>query len=221
MLRVHVICEGQTEEMFVNELLLQPLMVRNVCLLPSKIGRPGHKGGNIKYDRLLLDIKRRLWNDVNCYCTTLMDYYGLDSDFPGKAEAVLKNGLFEKYLAITKALEAQVLRDVGEAGCRFIPYIQMHEFEGLLFSQPDMLAKSLQQPELGGIFNRIRFEFDSPEEINDNYLTAPSKRIEAVFTTYDKPIHPVLAAKEIGLDTIRSECSLFNGWIRQLEQIRR
>ena len=221
MLRVHVICEGQTEEMFVNELLVQPLMVRNICLLPSKIGRPGHKGGNIKYDRRLLDIKRRLWNDVNCYCTTFMDYYGLASDFPGQAEAVLQNGLYTKYLTITKSLEAQVLRDVGEAGRRFIPYIQMHEFEGLLFSDPETLARSLQQPELRGIFNRIRCEFDSPEEINNDSLTAPSKRIEAAFPAYDKPIHPVLAAKEIGLDTIRSECSLFNGWLRQLEQIRR
>ena len=128
MLRVHIICEGQTEEMFVNELLVKPLIAKNVCLLPSKIGRPGHKGGNVKYDRLLLDIIRRLRGDVNCYCTTLMDYYGLSSDFPGKAEAVCKNGLYGKYLAITEALEARVLLDVGEAGRRFIPYIQMHEF---------------------------------------------------------------------------------------------
>ena len=48
---------------------------------------------------------------------------------------------------------------------------------------------------------------------------APSKRIEAVFSAYDKPIHPLLAAKEIGLDTIRGECSLFNGWIRKLEEL--
>ncbi len=55
MIRVHVICEGQTEEMFVNELLAEAFMAKNICLIPALIGKPGHKGGNFKFERLLTD----------------------------------------------------------------------------------------------------------------------------------------------------------------------
>ena len=41
MIRVHVICEGQTEEAFINNLLLEPLMARGIQLIPALIGKPG------------------------------------------------------------------------------------------------------------------------------------------------------------------------------------
>jgi len=69
MIRVHVICEGHTEEMFVNELLVAPMISRGIILSPAKIGKPGHKGGNVNYPRLLVDIRQRLLGDTNCYCT--------------------------------------------------------------------------------------------------------------------------------------------------------
>ena len=74
MIRVHVVCEGHTEEMFVNELLVTPFYSKGIMLLPAKIGRPGHKGhkgGNVNYQRLLVDIRERLLVDTRCYCTTL------------------------------------------------------------------------------------------------------------------------------------------------------
>ena len=66
MIRVHVICEGHTEEMFVNELLVTPFALKGILLLPAKIGRPGHKGGNVNYQRLLVDIRQRLLGDPRC-----------------------------------------------------------------------------------------------------------------------------------------------------------
>ena len=74
MIRVHVICEGQTEEAFVNELLCPTFYAQGIQLLPALIGRPGHKGGNFKFERLLPEIEKRLLGDINCYCTTFFDF---------------------------------------------------------------------------------------------------------------------------------------------------
>lgn len=67
----------------------------------------------------------------------------------------------------------------------------------------------------------VKAAFRSPEEINISPLTAPSKRILALFPAYDKPIHGSLAAMEIGLDTIRKECGRFDGWLKKLEALAR
>ena len=67
MIRVHVICEGQTEEMFVNELLQPVFFSKGIHLIPSLVGKPGHKGGNFKFDRLYPDVKNRLLGDRSCY----------------------------------------------------------------------------------------------------------------------------------------------------------
>ncbi len=219
MIRVHVICEGQTEEEFVRQVLCPALLERNVILLPSCIGKVGHKGGNVKFQRLLLDIRQRLLGDQHCYCTTLMDYYGLPSDFPGKEASDRCTGSYEKLSNISEALSREISLELGAAGCRFIPYVQMYEFEGLLFSQTRVLAESIQKSNLAEKFGKIRDSFSTPEDINDSPDTAPSKRIERLFSGYDKPIHPVLAASEIGLDAIRLECRLFDRWVKQIEEL--
>jgi hypothetical protein len=63
---------------------------------------------------------------------------------------------------------------------RFLPYLQLHEYEGLLFSDPRAFASGIGQPHLTRQFERIRREFASPEEINDDPHSAPSKRVLAV-----------------------------------------
>jgi hypothetical protein len=67
MVRIHIICEGQTEETFVKELLAPYFLSAEIHLSPSLIGIPGHKGGTIKYDRLFLDARNRLLGDKTSY----------------------------------------------------------------------------------------------------------------------------------------------------------
>ena len=93
---------------------------------------------------------------------------------------------------------------------RFIPYVQMHEFESLLFSDIANFAKSIGQPSLQERLQSDRDQFTNPEEINDNPETAPSKRIIAYFPKYQKVLDGVLASRKIGLDAIRRECPLFS-----------
>jgi len=219
MKRIHIICEGSTEEMFVNKLLAPFMNTKDINLLAARIGRAGHKGGNVNMARLHVDLRLRLLKDKNCFCTTLLDYYGLPSNFPGKKEAVACKTNQGKFDVITQKLNQEIIKTLGiDAARRFIPYIQLHEFEGLLFSDPEKLAKSIQQPALSTKFLKI-LKGTTPEEVNDSPDTAPSKRIQKLFPGYDKPTHPVLAACNIGLVKIRSECPLFNAWIMQLEAL--
>lgn len=220
MIRVHVICEGQTEEMFVNEVLSKVFNHQGIHLYPSLVGKPGHKGGNFRFERLLTDVSIRLLKDSAAYCTTLFDFYGLPNGFPGKEEAKKYISHSEKADCLTRNLIEQLKVKLGEKPLlRFIPYVQMYEFEGLLFSDPDRLAQGIYQAKLAKDFHAIRKNFNSPEEINDSPIYAPSKRIATLFKEYDKPIHGSLAAIEMGLDVIRRECPLFDNWLKHIESL--
>lgn len=221
MIRVHVICEGQTEEMFVKEILSEFFASRDIYLIPTLIGKPGHKGGHFKFERLFTDVRARLLGDKTAYCTTFFDFYGLPGDFPGKQEATNLTTIQDKSKCVLELMSEKLRERLGEEPLsRFIPYIQMYEFEGLLFSAPDSLAQAIYKPELEVRFQKIRDQFATPEGINNSPHTAPSKRIKSLFYEYDKPIHGSLAAIEIGLDAIRSECQIFDGWLQSIENLR-
>ncbi len=100
---------------------------------------------------------------------------------------------------------------------RFVPYVVLHEFEGLLFSDCAAFAEGIYRPELTGKLQAIRDGFESPEEINDSPETAPSKRIEALVSGYQKPLMGVLGILNIGLVRIRTECPGFSDWLERLQ----
>lgn len=221
MIRVHVICEGQTEEEFVRHILSPSLLEQDVILFPSCIGKVGHKGGNVTLHRLGIDVRERLLKDRQCHCTTLFDYYGLPSDFPGKIDGNPLNDIAAKQVHVVKSLSEWAEKNMGKhSASRFIPYVQMYEFEGLLFSEPTRLANAIGVRKMAADLEKIRSEFLSPEWINDNPHTAPSKRIQKLFPAYDKPEHPLLAAMDIGLEIIRHECPLFDAWVKRLEELK-
>lgn len=220
MKRVHIICEGQTEETFVNELLAGHLVGFGVLPVAAKVGKPGHKGGLVSTKRMLYDIRLRLTGDPSAYCTTFFDFYGLDPNFAGRKTALKKTTIADKATVVEVALMKKVAEATDEDTVRrFIPYVQMYEFEGLLFSDPTKLATGLSVVDLEDDFIKVRHGFASPEEINDSRETAPSKRLLSLMPEYEKPLYGSLAALEIGLDTIREECERFNSWISNLESL--
>jgi hypothetical protein len=149
MKRVHIICEGQTEETFVNEVLGPHLAGYDVFPSASLVGKPGHKGGHVSTVRMASDIRLRLLGDKTAWCTTFFDFYGLDSKFVGKEEAVLKSSFQDKARIIEDALTKHIREKTDENVIRrFFPYIQMYEFEGLLFSDPVKMAAGLYVEEL-------------------------------------------------------------------------
>lgn len=217
---VYIICEGPTEVRFVKNVLAPSLGDRGVFLHPVTIGSQRTKGGNVTFDRLYMNVRRQLYNNRKSYCTTLVDYYGLDSEFPGVDAALTMSDLGAKAKAVTDGLIALLSETIEQDPLRrFIPYIQMHEFEALMFSDPVVFADAIGRPALQSDFAEIREKFETPEHIDDSSVTAPSKRILALFPEYEKPLMGETATKAIGLPKIRQQCPLFDAWLAELETL--
>ncbi|WP_437604007.1 DUF4276 family protein [Sorangium sp. So ce590] len=211
-----IVAEGQTEETFIEE-LLRPLLADNgVVLLPSI-----QMSGNVRYERLKSLVVKRLKEQSTAFCTTFIDYYGRRNMFPDEERVGEFDPAVRKKTILESAFYADVEQEMGRRfdARRFIPYIQMYEFEGLLFSDPDGFARGLYKPELAAPFRGIRAQFPTPEDINNDKATAPSKRVLAHFPGYDKVAGGTLAALTIGLEQIRANCPLFDGWVKTLMQL--
>ena len=151
------------------------------------------------------------------YFTTMIDLYGLPGDFPGKAGNVRNPHNPRPYC---EALEQAFGADIGDA--RFAPYLQLHEYETLLYSDPDAFVCSFDDCD-GAIadLKKIVTQFGDIERINDNERTAPSKRIIGLLDDYEgrKPTAGPDIAEAIGLDVLRKHCSHFGDWIGRLEAL--
>jgi hypothetical protein len=149
----------------------------------------------------------------------MVDYYGLPRAWPGKAQSTSRASAEEKAQCVQDAMRDELAAGMGGAfnPSRFVPFVVMHEFEGLLFSDCAAFSRGINRPELEGAFRSIRDQFDNPEEIDDSPVTAPSKRVQALVPGYEKPLLGVLAILEIGLARIREECPHFREWLHQLE----
>lgn len=217
MVRVYVVVEGPTEESFVDKVLAPQLWPREIYLIPLILGA---KGGNVNYSRVRRDILVQLKQDQNAYCSTMFDLYGLGKGFPGTPlPPNLQN--VEKVVRIEQAIRADIIAEIPgfRPDVRFLPYLQLHEYEGLLFSDPIAFAAGIRQPHLGQQFEQVRRAFPTPEDINDDPNTAPSKRVLAAYPAYSKVLDGTLAAQSVGIIRMRQECPHFRAWIERLEAL--
>lgn len=228
MCRLIVHVEGQTEETFVNEVLASHLYPFGYSMVSARLvgnARQRERRGGIKpWNIVKKDILSHLKDDVGSIATTMVDYYALPQDgqraWPGRAHSTTV-AFTNKAAIIEQAIHNDVCNEMGIGfnTTRFVPYVMMHEFEGLLFSDPKKFAEGISQLDLIPEFQAIKDQFSTPEEINDSPETAPSKRILKLFPTYEKPLMGTLGILQIGLESIRRECPFFRGWIERLESI--
>ncbi len=217
-IRVNAIVEGRTEEAFVGK-LVSPFLANFGVYVNGRSVQTGqhrgrtYRGGMTTFEKAKADIERWLRQDRSAYVTTMFDLYALPSDFPGMTQ-VSTTDPYEK----AKFLERSLAAAIGNP--RFLPYIQLHEFEGLLFSDVEAIHSVMELDNPRSQLRRLRAvrrEFKSPEHINDGKHTAPSKRLEDWYPGYQKTLHGILIAEEIGLDRMRRECVHFNEWLSTLE----
>ena len=213
MIRVNVFVEGQTEETFVRELLYPHFHQQDIYLNPIlvKTSSTG-KGGVVSYEKIKPQLNRKCLEDSSAFVTTMFDLYALPKDFQGKNSLPNTNDPFQK----VEYLEQQMGRDIGHQN--FIPNLLLHEFEGLLYSNPQAFLGWFNQS-IVDILQNERDSFPSPEHINESPITAPPKRIEKCCSVYDKPLHGSAIAIDIGLDVIRQHCQHFDQWLTRLEKI--
>jgi hypothetical protein len=215
---VHV--EGQTERQFVNEVLRDHLLANGYRSVAAKvIGNARRQGGIPSWEGARRDIIGHLKEDPACVATTMVDYYGLPVKrgraWPGREKAtVLRSD--QRAQSVEKSLLDDVMAETGDAR-RFIPFVVMHEFEGLLFSDCAAFSRGIGRPDLEADLKKIRDQFPTPEDIDDSPIPAPSKRVIDLVPGYEKPLLGTLAALEIGLDRIRQECRHFDQSLVRLE----
>ncbi|MFZ2445973.1 MAG: DUF4276 family protein [Syntrophobacteraceae bacterium] len=228
MARLLVHVEGETEETFVNEILRPHLYSLGYSMVGARLignARQRARRGGIKpWHSVRSDIIKHLKEDAGRFITTMVDYYGMPRagirGWPGR-EAAGELPYPQRASTVEDALLADICHEMGEGfnPVRFIPFVIMHEFEGLLFSDCEAFARGIGQPGLAIDFKAIRNEFCSPEEINDSPITAPSKRVGALVPGYTKPIMGAVAVRTIGLPRIRSECPHFDDWLSRMEAL--
>ena len=207
MIRLAVSAEGQTEVAFIRNVLRDHLWPMNVMPYALLLGRARDEkggGGDVTVARLVDDMVR-LRHSFDAV-TSLVDFYG----FRGKGDRTIS------------ALEEHLVQQIEVRAPRarhLFPYVQAHEFEGLLFSDVTAFrALGASSREIGALA-AVRQRFPTPEDINDNRHGAPSKRIARVLRKYRKPMHGPLIAKKIGLEIIRQHCPRFGAWLSRLEAL--
>ena len=222
--RLHFIVEGQTEEAFVNQVLRPYLAELSIwadarCVLTSRRRGVKFRGGFKSYQQPRRDIQTWLRQDQNrdARFTTAFDLYGLPADFPGYEETQRIPDPYEKVRSFEKVLSD----DIDD--WRFIPYLQLHEFEALLLSQPGQLAIQFTDrwAEIQTLVAMMQ-QVGNPELINDGPDTAPSKRIIAQigpeYGGRKASAGPIVAGR-IGLLNLRARCPHFRDWIDRLEAL--
>jgi hypothetical protein len=217
MKRIIVICEGQTEREFCKQVLAPHLVHQSIFIQSPMIKRS--MGGIVKWPILKRDIETHLL-EPGVFVTTLIDYYGLYKKlaFPNwsQGEAIENKNLRLDFLE--KAMKDDVAEKVKH---RFIPYFQLHEFEGLLFNDVQIFHDNVPKSELVGLeeLKRTFAEYDNPEMINNSKETSPSHRLKRIIKGYNKPLYGHYFAEAIGIERIRAKCPRFSKWIEELSKI--
>ena len=223
MARLYLFAEGQTEQTFADT-VLRPYLADHgiylhgaVLVANSHRKHRTHQGGVRKFQAIQKDITRFLKQDskVDAFFTSMIDLYRLPEDFPGFKEAEKHRS--EPYRRVGM-LEELWARETGDR--RFIPHIQLHEYEAYLFVNVSILSNYYDDRQRDiALLKASADAFDSPELIDDGPETAPSKRIICRLQQYesDKPTVGVQAAERIGLPEIRRKCPHFAQWLERLE----
>ena len=218
--RLYIVVEGQSEREFVDLLLKPHLAHRAIDVRPRVVQtnrKLNKRGGLVSFEVLRRDLECLMREDSSpeARFTTMIDLYGLPESFPGRDEAA-KQALRTDRIAM---LEAAFQAALGDS--RFAPYIQVHEFEALLYCDLATLHQRIDGAQAGLSALAREVQSMTPEDINDGPSTAPSKRLLKHVPAYEKLKVRVgaPAAASIGLPTLRAKCPHFHDWVTQLERL--
>jgi hypothetical protein len=219
MSNIKILVEGPTEVLFIKDVLKPNLYEKGISVKPFLFQEGG---GVLKYPKSQKQILNTIKSDRSCYCTILVDFYGMPNDWPGRVESRSCWNYQDKAQRVEQALLEDIVAQMVDSWnpAQFVPYVQMHEFEALLFSDTSKLAERAKKPaKVSAELERVLQSFSCPEEINDNYDTCPSRRIKQHIVNYVKTVDGIITAHKIGLEKMRRECPHFNEWITKLEGI--
>ncbi|WP_038178651.1 DUF4276 family protein [Vibrio rhizosphaerae] len=215
---VYAIVEGKTEQVFIERVLQPYLALKNIFIFATQISKPGQKGGDVRFTRAKQDIGNHLKQRTDTLVTTFIDYYGT-KEWPGLTDIPVGSMPAQIADHLNRATKQAVNDLYGDVRSeeRFIPFVAMHEFEALLFSDSEVLANELGIDEQG--VKDVLTECGEPESINNGPETAPSKRLNGWTASgkFPKTTMGITIAQRIGIQTMREKCPVFNQWLETLE----
>lgn len=216
MKRLIIVCEGPTEHEFCMH-VLYPVFLKEDIYIDAPLVKKSN-GGIVPWQNIKRQIENHL-HEGNAYVSILVDYYGIKDSykFPGWEESKSISSKVDKLDYLCTKMKADI---TPELASRFIPYIQIHEFESLLFSDISVFRNNFDNHEME--FSKLEDainEFPNPEDINSHPTLAPSKRLLDAISGYEKVVYGSCLAEEIGLEMILKKCPLFNKWFSTLLSI--
>jgi len=209
MKRLVFLVEGTTEIILINKHVIPYLSSKGFFnhMQAQKIitnRKLNVRGGNISYEYLKNDLER-IFAHGNVIITTFLDFFRLPNNFPGytvNSKAVMQ---------IETALHEEFGNDLN-----FIPYIQLHEVEALMFCNLAGFEIVVDKLSILEELEEIIDTYPNPEDINTKPETAPSKRLQAAFK-YDKVADGELILDAIGIEAMILKCPRFAEWMVKLE----
>lgn len=224
MKRLHLTVEGQTEAAFATTVLAPHLANYHVFLArPRFTGLHKRRRGRIPrggmlntFGHALKDIKTWLKEDASpdARFSMMIDLYSLPRDFPGYDTGMSKSSGTEQAIALESALASEL----GDS--RFVPYLQVHEYEALVLADPRRISFLYDVPDaIINAFCKQCAEYGTPEEINHGQHSHPKYRIRKMIGEYDENVAGPLIAEDIGLPTLRVSCPHFGRWLSILENL--
>ena len=222
-MRLLLTVEGQTEQTFAVGILQPHLAAYNVFVSNPRLTgtRKRRKkripqGGMNKFQHPLEDIRKWMKEDQapDARFSMMVDLYSLPTDFPGYDNAMALTDPYRQAYVLEKALA----KELGDP--RFIPYVQVHEFEALVLSKPEVFGDLFENAQRKVDALKVECSaFNSPELIDHGMDTHPKARIKKHFRDYDENVDGPELAKIIGLAAIREKCPHFDQWLKILERL--
>jgi hypothetical protein len=218
--RLLVLAEGDSEELFVRELLAPHLIRFGIYasatgVLTKRLANGTKCAGGNRWGKVFNSL-RPLLGDSDAWVTTLLDFYGLPEEFPGVGETATAS---TDALAQVRKIETS-LADALDHPPRFIPFLAVHEFEAWYFADPGQVEKFYGRPGVAQWMRQASETAGGPESIDQGKETHPSKRLKGYGVGFRKTAG-VAVLKEVGIAAIREACPHFACWLDRLEALGR
>ncbi|CAI9429395.1 DUF4276 domain-containing protein [Candidatus Ornithobacterium hominis] len=217
MKRLLIIVEGDTEKEFIDKVLSPYLYTKGLQSVDCfKIKHT--KGGLTKYQHIKTDLINCVYEN-NVLVSTIIDFYALPKDFPKYEDAKRIVNKDERLSFLETAIIEDIETEKGKSFPNLLPYIQLHEFEALVFSSIDAIRALYSEHDAKFYeIEQVMATYPNPEDINDSPQTAPSKRLKnnQLIKGYNKVNDGIMIIEEAGIDVVLAKCPRFGKWVEKL-----
>lgn len=225
MKRIYVLVEGQTEKEFISRILAPFFANKGTSISAIPMSRSGGGMGFSNLAQFKNNIRPLLYEKDQPIITTMVDLYR----FPVQSNDATEETELKKYsnepniatrISGFESIMKQAVQNIAPYSY-FIPYIQKHEFEALLFSDP--FAFSIEDDAIRQDVEKVLHHISDPEEINTSEKGHPAQRLIDIYASHNKRFQKGADAVDIaevtGIETILARCPNFRHWIETLTNL--